>query len=334
MLEQGSKVLQNLTYFLLKTSRKNLFVPYISFQPKNKTRDLPKLSIIFPNYDGDKTYLKTLLKSIMGSNYTKAKIETVMADNGSTNDSVAFVKKSFPWVKIITLKENMGFAKAVNIGVKKSNGTYIFITNNDIKLEKDCLKNLVKFLLTNPKVGVVGAKVNDYKNRSKISSSALAYSFLTGSFVMSKKTHRTQEADWVIGCSLCTSKKLWQKLGGFDEGFFFTGEELDFCLRVKYAGLKIVYLPKALLWHVGGLTINRPQLQKLKYFEVYKSKFRLIFKHANILQVISALILQFLVFTPYKTLILREKSFTLMIRALIWNFKNLPVRIKPASKQT
>lgn len=286
-------------------------------------KSLPSISIIFPNYNGNKINLTTLLRSIQKSAYPKRKITVILVDNGSTDNSILFIKKRFPWVNIIKLDKNYGFAKAVNKGVKKSNSEYLFITNNDVFLEKNCLNNLVEYLLTHPQVGIIGGKTYSKNPPDKILYSAYKYHFYTGRFSMSKDVNKIQEADWIPGAGMCCSKLLWEKLGGFDEDFFFTGEDLDFCLRSKHEGYKILYYPKAILWHSDGATINLPEFAYFKYFESYKSKFRLILKYASILQIISAFILQFAVYLPYKTIILREKSAIPLLKAFLWNIKNI-----------
>lgn len=293
----------------------------------NRANNNPSLSIIFPNWNGNKQDLLLLLNSIKQSNYIKNKLEVVMVDNGSTDDSVEFVSQRFPWVKIIKLPKNFGFAKAVNIGIKQSTNEFLFITNNDVRLDKNCLDYLVQFLDNNPWVGVVGGKIYNQKYKKRILSAALSYNFFTGRFTMSKRLNKLQEVDWVAGCGMLCSKALWKKLRGFDEDFFFTGEELDFCLRAQYLGLKNIYYPKAYLWHKGGSTSGRVELFRFKYYEEYKSKLRLIFKHGNFLQMLSAFSLQFFLFTPYRVLILKEGNLMLFIKALIWNLKNLPINI-------
>ena len=285
--------------------------------------DYPKVSIIFPNYNGGNEPLECLA-SIQKLTYPKAKIETIVIDNGSTDGSDHQIKKEFPKAKLIKNPKNIGFAKATNLGIKKAHGKYIFVTNNDVVLEKKCLKNLIEYLISNPKVGVVGPITYFKYQPKKIAAGALKYNFYTGLF-KSNQSHQTeQEADWASGCGMLFTKKLWRKLGGFDENFFFIGEDLDFCLRAKYLGFRVIYYPKAAIWHSDGATVNRPEFLYLKYFEGYKSKLRLILKHGSPLQILASFLLQFAVFAPYRTLILREKSFIPLLEALFWNLRNLP----------
>lgn len=114
-------------------------------------------------------------------------------------------------------------------------------------------------------------------------------------------------------------KSLWKRLKGFDEKFFFTGEDLDLCLRAKKLGAMTIQIPNVKIIHKDGKTINRSELSYFKYYEGYKSKFRLILKHANLLQIIAAFFLQIFVYTPFRRVFLREKSFGAMIKALLWN---------------
>lgn len=285
----------------------------------------PILSVVFPNLNGDKKELSTLLKSISLSNYPKNKLEIIMADNGSTNDSKEYVSKNFPQVKIISLDKNYGFSKAVNIAIKKASGKYIFVTNNDVKVEKDCLKNLASLMSKDPKIGIAGCKVYDFKKPTHVVSNALKYNFYTGSFKMTKDNGKIQVADWVAGCAIAFPKSVWQKLKGYDEGFFFSSEELDLCLRASAAGFKVAYNPQAIVWHGGSTTIRRPEYFDFFIKQRYRGKIRLILKHCNIFQIISSLFCQYL-FTIYKSQVLKEKSILPILEATIWNFKNLPPR--------
>lgn len=291
---------------------------------KNHTNIL--LSIVFPNWNGNKSELEPFLWSVKKSFFPKNKLETIMVDNGSTNDCVSFVEKKFPWVKIISLDRNYGFTKAVNIGVKKSSGDCVFVANNDIVLEKNCLHALVSYLKINPNVGVVGGKILDLQNTKKLMCGALNYNYLTGSFGFKPNHDQTQDVDWVAGCGFCTPKKVFNKLGGLDEGFFFASEELDFCLRAKYSKFSVVYHPKAVLWHKSGATIYRREYKDFFNLEIQKSKFRLILKHHKKHEILIALFLQLFIILPIKV-VTGKSSLSSTIRAFIQDLKNLPENI-------
>lgn len=286
----------------------------------------PIISIICPSWNPDKRAFSIFLNSVKKSRYPKNKLETIIIDNGSIDDSISFLKKKFPWVRIIRLKENYGYPKAANIGIAESKGEYIFIANNDIELEKNCLENLISYLLNHPEAGEVGGRIYDYYKRNKIMGTPLSYNLCTGQFKTSGDYNKTQEAVWISG--LCMfSKKLFNKLGGFDEDFFYSGDDLDFCLRLGYKGLRVVYFPDAVLWHMGGQTINKPDLSNFKIYNIHKSRLRILFKHGFVWEIIAGLLFEVLVSIPFKLLIQRTNNIPIFFKALVWNLRNFPVNI-------
>lgn len=298
----------------------------------------PTVSIVFPILNGA-SYTLHYLKSIQSLNYPLDKLEVIIFDNGSSDNSEKIIKKNYPnigkaslKVSIIRSKKNLGFAKAVNLALQRARGEYFFITNNDVLLGKNSISDLVSYLWQNPEVGIVGPKIYNLNRPKEILGRPLFYHFAIGAFTQGKATEESKEVDWVQGCGLCIAKSLWQTLHGFDEGFFFIGEELDLCLRAKHLGFKVVYFPKATIWHAGGATINNPNLQYFRYYQGYKSKFRLIIKHGSLFEVISALFFQLFLFTPYRSLILREKSFIPLVKALYWNIKNITKTLSARQK--
>ena len=288
---------------------------------RNYTASYPKVSIVFPTLNGWKD-TKDCLESIEGLDYSKDNLEVIVVDNGSTDGTVEKLQNSnreagysLPKLQVIKNIKNLGFARAVNKGIKKARGNYILVTNNDVLFGKESLKKMIGFIVENPNAGVVGPY-------------GYNYNFYGGLFKKLPISNLPTKADWIAGSAMLFSKSLWQKLKGFDEGFFFTGEDVDFCLRTKYIGKKSIQIPNCRISHKDGKSINRPELSYFKYFEGYKSKFRLILKHGNLLQIISSTFLQFFIYLPYKTLLLGEKSGKALVSAFIWNIKNLRSTLK------
>ena len=128
-----------------------------------------KVSVVIPNWDGAE-FLKICLPSIRTQSFkdsgskSGASFEIIVVDNGSKDGSLKYIKQNFPEVKLIQNPKNFGFAKAVNQGIKASKGKYIFLLNNDTKLDKNCIKNLVKSLNENPMISMVAAKMLQYNN--------------------------------------------------------------------------------------------------------------------------------------------------------------------------
>src|SRR3989338_3853888 len=115
-----------------------------------------KLSVVVLNWNG-KQYLNNCLGSLSKQNYKD--FEVILVDNGSTDGSVDYVRKNFPKARVIENKKNLGFTIGNNIGIEKSKGRYVFILNNDTKLDKSCLKELVNVMDSNKKIGMVSAKM-------------------------------------------------------------------------------------------------------------------------------------------------------------------------------
>ncbi len=291
---------------------------------------LPQISIVFPNLNGASLTIDCL-KSIRKLNYPKSKIETIVVDNHSTDGSQQKIKQTYPRVKLIENKTNLGFAKAVNQAVEDSRSKLIFVTNNDVFLEKNCLNILVDYLITHKNVGVVGPSVYSQNSR-KILHSSLKFNLYTGLFRKNVKKSKEVESDWIEGSGMLFKRTLWEKLGGFDEGFFFIFEDLDFCRRAAKIGYKIVALKDAIIQHKVGATVNRKEMQNLKFYEGYKSKMRFTIKHASIVQIATSLFLQFAIYAPYRFLIIREPSLNPLIRATFWTLTHLGEITKARTK--
>lgn len=291
---------------------------------------LPQISIVFPNLNGASLTIDCL-KSIRKLSYPKSKIETIVVDNGSTDGSQQKIKQSYPRVKLIENKTNLGFAKAVNQAVEDSRSKLIFVTNNDVVLAKNCLNILVDYLITHKNAGIVGPFVYSQNSR-KILHSSLKFNLYTGLFRKNVKKSKEVESDWIEGSGMLFKRTLWEKLGGFDEGFFFIFEDLDFCKRAALIGYKIVALKDAIIWHKVGATVNRKEMQNLKFYEGYKSKMRFTIKHASVVQIATSLFLQFAIYAPYRLLIIREPSLNPLIRATFWTLTHLGEITKARTK--
>jgi len=278
---------------------------------------MPKVSIIFPTFNGLEDTRECLF-SITKLRYPKSKMEVIIIDNGSTDNTIPFIRKNFPWVKIFVQKKNFGFAKAVNLGIERSNGEYLLITNNDVIFEKNYLVNLVIFLQKNPKVGIVGGKIYYKHPKNKVAFSGAKFNFYTGLLSLNKKPNKVCETDWNPGCNMFVKKKVFDKIGQFDEKFFFYFEDLDFCLRAKRAGYQVIYHPRAILWHGEGASINRQNWQKKSEF-YYQGKTRVLFKHATKIQLVSSLLFQFSFGLAYQLFILKHQNYTPAIQALAEN---------------
>lgn len=286
-----------------------------------KSLTYPSVSIIFPNYNGGAEPLECL-ESIKKLNYPKDKIETIVIDNNSHDGSDREIKKRFPSVKLIKNKQNIGFAPAVNMGIQKAGGKYIFIGNDDIILERNSLKTLIEYSLKNPKAGVLGGKIFYKSDPKKICSRGYMMNKFTGDvYVSGGTTH----PDWVQGCALLVPKKVLTKIGPLDAGYKLSFDDYDLCQRTRSAGFDVIYVPQAVFWHGESVTVdkNKPH----KYYHWYKSKFRFLIKNMPVSSIVSILLFQILIATPYH-LIQRDGRFIPFLKGLIWNIKHLSQTLK------
>lgn len=291
---------------------------------------LPKVSIIFPNYNGGKEPLECL-SSIRKLNYPNGAIEIIVIDNHSTDSSDLAIKKKFKEVKLIQNKNNSGFAKAINQGLKIARGSYIFIGNDDIVFEKNSLLDLINYSLSHPDVGVLGGKIFFKNPKNKICSTGYMMNKWTGNVYASPNPNIIKEPDWVQGCALLIPKRVFTKVGLYDSGYFLSFDDYDLCQRVKNAGFKVVYYPHAVFWHGESLTVDKNP--SFKYFHWYKSKIRFIIKHLPPVNIASIMFIQLLFITPARAIILQDGRFVPFLKGFIWNLAHLNKTLRARKAQ-
>jgi len=284
----------------------------------------PSVAIVFPVRNGWPETEKCL-KSIKELNYPAEKIEVIIVDNGSKEDLKSQIHISN--FKTIFNKKNLGFAKAINQGVKKARSELILITNNDVVFEKDCLKELVKTLTGNSNIGAAGGKIYRKKKNHLDLNGFRLNPYLAYHQYDLIGINQQQETDWLPGTCILTRKDLFTNLGGLDAGYFFFFEDVDFCLRLKKAGFRILYNPKAILIHNFSRTIYRENTRRILHL-AYLSRWRCIFKNASLIQIITSTTFLLTVVSCYQTWKTRYNVFPVMLEALRPNLKLLINRLK------
>ena len=215
-----------------------------------------KLSIIVPNFNG-KQFLKICFDSILNQNYSL--YEIIIVDNGSSDGSVQYINENYPEFTLIQNKENLGFAAAVNQGIKASNADYIFLLNNDVELEPDSISNILKCIEKDENIFAVSSKMIQYNDRSKMDDAGDEYTILGWTRkVGDGKSPDLYTAEREI-FSACAGAALYRKnildeIGYFDENFFAYMEDVDISYRARINGYKCVYCPEAVVYHFGSGT--------------------------------------------------------------------------------
>ncbi|MFH1470441.1 MAG: glycosyltransferase family 2 protein, partial [Candidatus Micrarchaeota archaeon] len=218
----------------------------------------PNASIIILNYNG-KHYLEDCLGSI-AKLPKEPSFETILVDNASTDGSVEFVKKRFPWARLVQSKENLGFAGGNNLGAKEAKGEFLVFLNYDTIVEKGWLAPLLA-AFKEPKVAAAQSKVLFENDRSRINTLGTD-THITGLtvckhiFKEDKGFEKTEEVSGFSGCSVMVPKKIFKELGGFDHDFFLYLEDTDIGWRARLAGYKILAVPASRVYHKYKLKMN------------------------------------------------------------------------------
>ena len=230
------------------------------------------LSIIIVSYN-TKHVIGECLESIKKSATDKLSYEIIVVDNKSLDDSVEYLKRNFKNVITIVNKENVGFSKANNIGVKKAIGRYVLFLNPDTVVQKDTIGIMIEFMDRHKDAGAATCKVelpdgsiDDASHRSFPTPwnafchfSGIAKLFPTSTFFNGyhlgwKDLDRVHEIDAMAGAFMIVGREAGEQVGWGDKDYFFYGEDIDFCYKLKQKGWKIYYVPTVSILHIKGVS--------------------------------------------------------------------------------
>ncbi len=235
------------------------------------------LSIIIVNYNGEQ-FLRNCIESIH-KNCQGIDYEIVIVDNNSSDKSVNLIKAEFPSVILIENKENDGFAKGNNIGVKNCRGKYILLLNNDTIL-LDNLKPAIDLIIEDSNIGIIGIRMLDEQDKFvasfgkfpkiynffKLSTLQIDMDEIKIRIISSPK--KPILVDWISGAFLLTTNQLWKQVGGLDEAYFMYVEDVDYNKKVQVLGKKSLLLPSLRFIHYVGFNKNREK-QLIKSYKIY-----------------------------------------------------------------
>lgn len=232
-----------------------------------------EVSIIIVNLNGER-YLKRCLTSVLAQ--THPDFEVILVDNGSTDGSVVLVREQFPSVQIIEAGENLGFAKANNVGIQATDAPYVATLNNDTWVEPDWLAQLASVMESDPRIGTCASKML-FAHQPEIVNSAgvcvdpvgIAWDRLGGA----PETQDVPEPMDVFAA--CAGAALYRRamledVGLFDEDYFLYLEDVDLSWRSQLMGWRTVYVPRARVYHVHSGTAR--EASPLKNFHLGRNK--------------------------------------------------------------
>ncbi|MCF6295338.1 MAG: glycosyltransferase family 2 protein [Flavobacteriaceae bacterium] len=243
-----------------------------------------KTAIVILNWNGKKL-LEQFLPSVV-EHSEEASI--YVADNASTDDSVAFLKANFPTVKIIQNKTNGGFAKGYNDALQHIDAEIFCLLNNDVEVTQNWLSPIVDTFKIEPNTAIIQPKILDYKRKDYFEYAGAAggfidkfgYPFCRGRIFNTVEKDENQYNDsteifWASGACLFIRKSIFEELKGLDENFFAHMEEIDLCWRAKNLDYNIKYVGASTVFHVGGATLSNTNSKKT-YLNFRNSLFALV----------------------------------------------------------
>ena len=212
------------------------------------------VTVIIPNYNG-RAFLEPCLEAL-GRQICR-EFEILVVDNGSTDDSVEWLKER--GIPAICLKENTGFSGAVNVGIRAVRTPYVLLLNNDTEPEPDFVGELLRSISRSKKIFAVSSKMAQLFHRDLMDSagdmySVLGWAYQRGVGQSSRGFNRPREVFSACGGAAIYRREVFDTIGYFDEKHFAYLEDIDICYRAKIFGYHNLYCPTAVVYHVGSGT--------------------------------------------------------------------------------
>ncbi len=248
---------------------------------------MKKTAVVILNWNG-REFLKKFLPNVI--KFSKDDAEIIVADNASSDDSIALLKSDFPDVRIIENKSNGGFAAGYNQSLKLVDAAYYVLLNSDIEVTENWIKPVIDMMEKDGMIAACQPKIRSFFEKDKFEYAGAAggfidkygYPFCRGRVFQSLEEDKGQydqacEIFWATGAALFVRAELYHKLGGLDDDFFAHMEEIDLCWRLKNEGYKIMFCPESTVFHVGGGTL--PKSSSRKTYLNFRNNFFLMYKN-------------------------------------------------------
>lgn len=233
-----------------------------------------KLGVIILNWNGLKL-LQEFIPSAVAHTICD-EVDLIVADNGSTDASVEWVRANYPEVKIIPLDKNYGFAEGYNRAIALTEYPYVTLLNSDVEVTPGWWRPILQFMVDNPDVGAAQPKILSYKEKNKFEYAGaaggyidcLGYPYCRGRLFDVTEEDRGQydtapvDVAWASGACLTVNASLYKELGGLDAKFFAHMEEIDLCCRIINAGYRVCAISDSAVYHLGGASLNQGDPRK------------------------------------------------------------------------
>ena len=295
----------------------------------------PGVDIIIPTYNGKKM-LEQCLHSIQDSNYPHYSVTVV--DDHSQDGTKEYIEKRFDGITILYNKKNLGPSSSKNIGIKATKNEFIATLDNDVIVHPDWLRELVKSISKDEKIGACASKLLLLEHKKLINSTGgemtrICHAWDRGLFEVDKGQYDKEE---FVTCA-CTAASMFRrsvldKIGLFDDRFYYPVEDADLGLRINFAGYKVLYVPSSVVYHKMGATMGRVNVTKVYHTE--KNRLRTLLKNFDIKTLAAlfpAVVLDLAGPILYNLLLKRDAPVKdrfeiahAIIKAVLWNIIYLP----------
>ncbi len=238
-----------------------------------KALNSPLVAVVVLNYNG-LHYLQKFLPLVLASGYAHKKV--LVADNASTDGSVAALLRDFPEVGLIVLDKNYGFAEGYNRALAQVEADYFVLLNNDVEVAPNWITPIIEMMESDATIGACQPKILQYHNRAYFEYAgacggwidSLGFAFNRGRvFDVCERDagqyNQPQPIFWASGAAMFVRAAVYKKLGGLDGWFFAHMEEIDLCWRMQLAGYKVMCNPQSVVYHVGGGTLPKGNSRKV-----------------------------------------------------------------------
>ena len=232
------------------------------------------LSVIILNWNGEKL-LRQFLPSVI-ANTQGPDVEVIVADNGSTDDSLKLMCEEFPNVKILAFDENLGFSGGYNRAISEVESEFVVLLNSDVETPPGWWMPLLDFMNSHPEVGACQPKILSYRNKDKFEYAGAAgglldkygYPYCRGrlfdriEFDLNQYDTGPEDIAWASGAALMIRRDVYLEAGGLDELFFAHMEEIDLCCRIHNLGYRVCIVPESHVYHLGGGSLSQGDPRK------------------------------------------------------------------------
>ena len=237
-----------------------------------------KVAVVILNYNGRK-FLEEFLPNVI-ANCDPALAEIVVADNASTDDSIALMKEKFPDIRLIENGCNGGFATGYNMALRQVEARYYVLLNSDIEVTPHWIEPIIEMMDADSQIAACQPKILSYFHKEQFEYAGASggyidkygYPFCRGRIFQELENDNHQydnpkEVFWATGACMFIRADLFHQIGGLDDSFFAHMEEIDLCWRLKNAGYKVYCCPQSWVYHIGGGTLpkNSPRKTYLNF---------------------------------------------------------------------